>query len=202
MIKILLIIIFCISIAAGLAAVQVNGGYITRVDVTVNSYTERWLGFYGVITNNTMMIVNSYSKNNTATQHLFTGISAHDGDYLMITTSPSPPELSELQAGNLTSVDKITGWGNDSGSNTFIYSSNYRIPYSGAMLTDVPSIYMFDSREHYFREALVSDSNGNPVFAVPIESQGLRNASSHYFQLMLPDNGSLIYYFFYLSSDK
>ncbi|HMB44764.1 MAG TPA: hypothetical protein VKL21_02975 [Candidatus Methanoperedens sp.] len=193
-IKTLLMIAFFVSIATGQAAVQANEGYIERIDFAGNSYTEHWLGFYGIINNNTMMIGNSNVKNDTA---IFTGIWAHEGDYLLITTSPSPP--FGLRAGNIASVDEITGWGDDSGSNTFSYSSNYRIPYSEAILTDVPSIYMFDNKKQYSREALFSDSNGNPVFAVPIEN--IHNTSSHYFQLMLPDNGNLTYYFFYLPSD-
>ena len=128
-------------------------------------------------------------------QHIFTGISVHEGDYILITTSPSIPELLGLQAGNIASVDEITGLGDDSGSNTFTHSSNYLIPYSNAILTDVPSIYMFDSLNHYSREALFSDSSGNPVFAVPIEE--LRNTGSN-IQFMLPDNGNLTYYLFYL----
>ena len=39
------------------------------------------------------------------------------------------------------------------------------------ILTDVPSIYMLDSMGHYSREALLADINGDPVFAVPVESR-------------------------------
>ena len=192
LIKTLFIIAFYVSIASG--QVHANGGYISQIDLAGNSYTEHWLGFYGIITNNTMMIGNSYMKNYTA---IFTGIRAHEGDYLLITTSSSPP--FGLRAGNISSVNEITGLGDDSGSNTFTHSSNYRIPYSEAILTDAPSIYMFDNKKQYSREALFSDSNGNPVFAVPIEN--IDNISSHFFQLMLPDNGNLKYYFFYMPSD-
>lgn len=196
-IKILLITTFCVSIAAGQSAVQANGGYTERIDFAGYSYSEHWLGFYGVITNNTMIVGNSDIKNEVA---IFTGISLQDGDYILITASPSPPMLSGLRAGNIASVDEITGLGGDSGSNTFTYSSSYRIPYSDATITDVPSIYMFDGMDHYFREALFSDDDGNPVFAVPIEHHD-QDTSSHYFQLMLPDNGNLTYYLFYVPSD-
>ena len=185
-----LLITFFVSIAAGQAAVQADGGYTTRIDIAGNSYTEHWLGFYGVINNNTIIIGNSDEKNEGA---IITGISPQAGDYLLITTSPSPP--FGLKAGSVASVDEITGLEGDSGSNTFTHYSNYRIPYSMDNLTDVPSIYIFYSMNHYFREALFSDSIGNPVFAVPIED--FRNTSSQ-FQLMLPDNGNLTYYFFYL----
>ena len=76
------------------------------------------------------------------------------------------------------------------------------IPSSGTIIADVPSLYMFDSSEHYSREALLTDSNGYPVFIVPIELQDTQNTKSHHFQLMLPYNGSSTYYFFYLPSDK
>jgi len=159
------------------------------------------MGFYGVISNNTLAIENSNVKNNNATQYIFTGISVQEGDYMIVSTSPSPPEPSGLRAGNIASVDEITGRGDDSGSNTFIYSTAYMIPFSGTTLVDVPSIYMFDGREHYFREALLEDSKGNPVFAVPIEPQDMQYNKSHSFQLMLPQNGSINYYFYYMPSD-
>ena len=201
-INLLLIIALFVSITAGESVFQANGGYLTNMDIESNYYTEHWMGFYGVISNNTLTIENSNVKNNNATQYIFTGISVQEGDYMIVTTSTSPPEPSGLRAGNIASVDEITGGGDDSGSNTFTHSSSYLIPFSGTILVDVPSIYMFDRREHYFREALLTDSNGYPVFLVPIELQDTQNTKSHYFQLMLPYNGSSTYYFFYLPSDK
>ena len=200
-INLLLIIALFVSITAGESVFQANGDYLTNMDIESNYYTEHWMGFYGVISNNTMTIENSNVNNNNATQYIFTGISIHEGDYMIVTTSPSPPEPSGLRAGNKSSVDKITGRGDDSGSNTFTHFSSYVIPFLGTKLVDVPSIYIFDNREHYFREALLEDSNGNPVFAVPIEPQDIQYNKIHSFQLMLPQNGSINYYFYYMPSD-
>jgi hypothetical protein len=197
-INILLILALFVSITAGESVFQVNGGYVTHMDFEGNFYTEHWMGFYGAFSNNTITIENPDVKNNNAIGHIFTGISVNEGDYLIITTSPSPPDPSGLRAGNIFSIDDITGKGADSGSNTFTHSSSYLIPFSGTILVDVPSLYIFDSREHYSREALLEDSNGNPVFAVPIEPQDFQNNKSHSFQLMLPQNGNITYYFFYL----
>lgn len=190
--KILFIITFFVSFATARPAVQADGGYTEKIDIAGDSYTEHWLGFYGVIANNTMMIRSSYSKNETS---IFTGIFPKPGDYILITTSTSIPLLSELHAGNIASVNEITGPGDDSGSNTFTHSSNYRMPYSDATLSDVPSIYIFYGVKDYFREALFSDTNGNPVFAVPIE---YHDQDTIRFQFLLPDNGKLRYYFFYV----
>lgn len=201
--NILLLIIICISISAGEGAVQANGGYLTQTDLAVNSYSEHWLGFYGMITNNSMTIENFDMKNNKAIQHIFPGITVHKGDYLIITTSSSPPDLSGLKAGNIASIDEITGLGDDSGSNTFRNSSNYLIPSSGALLADVPSIYMSDGMGHYSREALLTDINGDPVFVVQVANSG-KNNETYSFQFMLPDNSrdnSRLYYLFYLQSD-
>ncbi|MFZ3385136.1 MAG: hypothetical protein WA144_14550 [Candidatus Methanoperedens sp.] len=214
--NILLLIIICTSISSGEGAVQANGGYLTRTDLAVNSYSEHWQGFYGMITNNTMLdntltnntitIGNFNVKNNNSIQYIFSGISVHKGDYLIITTSPSPPDLSGLKAGNIASIDEITGLGDESGSNTFTNSSNYLIPSSGALLADVPSIYMSDDMGHYSMEALFADINGDPVFAVPVESRiPCKNNETYYnetyyFQFMLPGNGRP-YYLFYLPSD-
>ena len=198
--QIILIVILCVSNAAGESAVQANGGYVTRNDFSVNSYTEHWLGFNGMITNNLMTIENLDVKDNNGVQNIFSGISVQKGDYLIITTSPSPPDLIGLKAGNIASIDEITGLGDDSGSNTFTNSSTYLIPSSGAKLTDVPSIYIDHPGQHS-REAFLADSNGDQVFAVPIEPLPGKNDESYYFQLMLPDNGRLKYYFYYLQSD-
>jgi hypothetical protein len=201
-IKIILIVILFISIGSGEPGVQANGGNITRIDFAANSYTEHWLGFYGIITNNTMTIENFNRENNNSIKHIFLGISVYNGDYLIITTSSSPPDLFGLRAGNIASINEITGLGDDSGSNTFTNSSTYRIPSSGDELTDVPSISLLDSTGKYSREALFADINGDPVFAVPLESRiPGKNDEPYYFQIMLPDNGSLTYYFFYLQSD-
>jgi len=194
--NILIIIAIFVSITADGSVFQTNGGYLTHMDIERNSYTEHWMGFYGVISNNTMTIENSNVKNNNSIQHIFTGISVHEGDFMIITTSPSPPEISGLRAGNIASIDEITGRRDESGSNTFTYSSSYLIPFSGTILVDVPSLYMFDSREHYFREVLLAESNEDPVFAVPIKLQDVQNNKSHSFQLMLPQNGNITYYFF------
>ena len=202
-INIILLVILFVSIEIGESAVQANGGYITRNDFAVNSYTEHWTGFYAIITNNTMTIEN-FDMNNNAIQHIFPDISIHKNDHLIITTSPLPPDLSGLKAGNIASIDEITGLGDDSGSNTFANSSNYRIPSSGALLADVPSIYISDGMGHYSREALLTDINGDPVFIVPIEPRSGKNNETYYFQFMLPDNSrdnGRLYYLFYLQSD-
>ncbi|MFZ3168737.1 MAG: hypothetical protein WA130_14065 [Candidatus Methanoperedens sp.] len=197
--NIIFVVIIYISISAGESAAQANGGYITRNDFAVNSYTEHWMGFYAIITNNSMTIENFDMKNNKAIQHTFPGITVHKGDYLIITISPSPPDLSGLKAGNIASIDEITGMSDDSGSNTFTNSSTYRIPSSGAVLADVPSIYMLDGMGHYSREALLTDIDGDPVFVIQVADSG-KNNETYSFQFMLPDNGRL-YYLFYLQSD-
>jgi hypothetical protein len=203
-INIVMVVIIFMSISTGEGAVQANGGYLTRTDFAVGQYTEHWLGFYGMITNNSMTIGNFDMKNNKAIQHIFPGITVHKGDHLIVTTSPSPPDISGLKAGNITSIDEITGPGDDSGSNTFTNSSTYRIPSSGAVLVDVPFIYMLDGMGHYSMEALLADINGDPVFAVSVEPGPGENNETYSFQFMLPDNStdnSRLYYLFYLQSD-
>ncbi len=129
--------------------------------------------------NNTMTIGNFNVKNNNSIKYIFPGISIDKGDYLIITTSPSPPDLSGLKAGNIASIDEITV-GDESGSNTFTNYSNYLIPSSGALLADVPSIYMSDGMGYYSREALFADINGDPVFAVQVEPRSDKNNETYY----------------------
>ena len=199
LIKILLIVAAVYSsLIATEAAIQVQGGYITQIDFAGTSNTERWLGFHGEITANTITIGNSRLRKNDSIQKIFMDISVHEDDYLLIMTSPSPPVLSGLRAGNIASIDGITGKGIDSGSNTFTYLSTYRIPYTGALLEQVPTLYMFERR---FREGLLEDANGNLVLAVPLNGfQGEKNN----FSFMLPDNdnNNLTYSIFYLPSQE
>jgi hypothetical protein len=204
LIKILLIVAaIYLSLIATEAAIQVYGGYITQIDFEGTSNTEHWLGFHGEITDYTITIENSRIRNNDSIQKFFLHISVHEGDYIFITTSSSPPVISELHAGNIASVDEITGGGYDSGSNTFTYSSTYRIPYTGIILDKVPVIYVFDGRQrtNYIMEGLLEDANGNLVLAVPLNGfQGEKNN----FSFMLPDNdnNNLTYSIFYLPSQE
>ena len=57
LLNILLIIALFVSITADESVFQVNGGYLTHMDIERNSYTEHWMGFYGVISNNTTYVI-------------------------------------------------------------------------------------------------------------------------------------------------
>lgn len=203
-----------------------RGGLVTGTDFVIfYNYTGYWQGYYSVITSNTSPVLNSsYNYSNASYNYNFseTGIgintirslelgtsSIREGDYLLITTSPLPPVLTGLRAGNLSYIDAITGQNDESGTNTFTLTSSYRIPYTGGtVLTGVPTLYTYvDSNPqfNYFKEGLLEDANGTIVFAAPINSAPVRgyDGTSYYFQFILPNNGSnpLTYYMFYLPSD-
>ncbi|NJD77086.1 MAG: hypothetical protein FIB08_08340, partial [Candidatus Methanoperedens sp.] len=222
-----LLIAVSIHIFSGFAAaVEGSGGYITRADFPgiFYNYTRFWQGYYSVIISGSSPILNSsYNYSSGLTNYTFNqsgigintisgvqlGANIREGDYLLITTSPVPPVLTNLTSGNISSIDAITGQGDESGTNTFTSSSSYRIPYTGGtILTDVPTLYTFTNslpQFNYFKEGLLQDENGTIVFAVPISSSPVPgyDGSSYYFQFMLPNNESnpLTYYMFYLPSD-
>jgi len=83
LIKILLIVAAVYSsLIATEAAIQVQGGYITQIDFAGTSNTERWLGFHGEITANTITIGNSRMRKYDSIQKIFMDISVHEDDYL------------------------------------------------------------------------------------------------------------------------
>ncbi len=216
------IMIFILGSAA--AAEMRSGGNITRVDFAdvFYNYTQYWQGYYSVITSAPSPFLNS-SYNYSSANYTFNssgigintirrvelGASIREGDYLLITTSPLPPVLTNLTAGNVSTIDTITGQGDESGTRTFTSRSSYRIPYTGGtVLTGVPTVYTFVNsgpQSNYFKEGLLEDDKGTMVFAVPINSTPVRgfDGESYYFQFMLPNNNTnpLTYYMFYLPSD-
>lgn len=212
-----LLIAACISVCSEItdgAEIQGRGGYISRADFVVfYNYTNYWQGYYGVIVANTSPVYNSSFNESvpgiSTIRKLELGANVREGAYLLITASPSPPNLSSLRAGNISKIDAITGLGDESGTKTFTNTSSYRIPYTGGtILTDVPTVYTFVEGEqqfNYFKEGLLEDENGTIVFAVPIYGSPVRgyDSDSYYFQFMLPNNRSnpLTYYMFYLPSD-
>ncbi len=218
--------VFVLSEISRAGALQGSGGNINQVDFLglFYNYTRYWQGYYSVITTASSPVLNSsynYSSGSTnysfnqsgiginTIQKLELGASIREGDYLLITTSPVPPVLTNLTAGNVSSIDAITGQGDESGTNTFTSKSSYRIPYTGGtILTDVPTLYTFVESKpqfNYFKEGLLQDENGTVVFAVPISSSPVPgyDGSTYYFQFILPNNESnpLTYYMFYLPSD-
>lgn len=186
-----------------------RGGYITKIDIKSTSNTNHWQGYYGVITAGNSPTYSNYFNISGASigtiRSLELGAIIQQDDMILITSSGSPPSLSELQKGDLSLIDSITGTGTDSGTNTFTNISNYTIPCNN--ITNVPTAYTFvNSTPQYqdFKQGLLKDSNGNPVFIVSLNvalKSGFDN-TSYYFQFMVPNNytNPRNYYMYYVPS--
>ena len=118
------------------------GGYITKIDIKSTSDTNHWQGYYGVITaGNSPTYFNYFNISGASIgtiRSLELGAIIQQDDMILITSSGSPPSLSELQKGDLPLIDSITGTGTDSGTNTFTNISDYTIPCNN--ITNVPTV--------------------------------------------------------------
>ncbi|TRZ91604.1 MAG: hypothetical protein D4R88_01655 [Methanosarcinales archaeon] len=204
--------LLCIPFAlAAAGSHDANGGVITNIEIVSYSQTAHWQGYYGLITTGNSPTYSNYFNISGASigtiRSLELGAIIQQDDVILITSSGSPPSLSELQKGDLSLIDSITGTGTDSGTNTFTSISNYTIPCSGNNITNVPTAYTFvNSTPQYqdFKEGLLKDRSGNPVFIVPLNvasKSGFDN-TSYYFQFMVPNNYTNLqnYYMYYVPS--
>ncbi len=189
-----------------------RGGYITYIEFSaISMNTDKWQGYYGQIIAQSSSIypnpVSPVQQGIGTIYKLELGATINEGDLILITNSSTVPVLSELKAGNISTIDNITGIDWDSGANTFTNTSTFQLPTIGINITNVPTIYTFadsNPQYNYFREGLLEDASGNIIFIVPLNSSlnyGYDN-STYFFQFMVPNNRTnpLVYSMYYVPS--
>ena len=175
-----------------------RGGFIAVIDFSAISMdTDKWQGYYGQIITQSSSThptpINPVQQGIGTIYKLELGANINEGDLILITNSSTVPILSELKAGNISTIDNITGNDWDSGTNTFTNTSTFQLPTIGININNVPTIYTFvdsNPQYNYFREGLLEDANGNIIFIVPLNSSlnyGYDN-STYFFQFMVPNN--------------
>lgn len=189
-----------------------KGGYITDIEFSaISMNTDKWQGYYGqIIAQSSSIYPNPISPIRQGIGTIYKlelGANINEGDLILITNSSTVPALSELKAGNISTIDNITGIDWDSGTNTFTNTSTFHLPTIGINITNVPTIYTFadsNPQYNYFREGLLEDASGNIIFIVPLNSSlnyGFDNYT-YFFQFMVPNNRTnpLVYSLYYVPS--
>ena len=189
-----------------------KGGYITDIEFSaISMNTNKWQGYYGqIIVRSSSIYPNPISPVQQGIGTIYKlelGATINEGDLILITNSSTVPVLSELKAGNISTIDNITGIDWDSGTNTFTNTSTFHLPTIGINITDVPTIYTFadsNPQYNYFREGLLEDASGNILFIAPLNSSlnyGFDNYT-YFFQFMVPNNRTnpLVYSMYYVPS--
>lgn len=193
----------------GLGSNNARGGYITEVNVTGLSLTDHWQGYYGVLNYTSPTspthpyYFNESGPNISSIRSITLVASSFTLGYILISNSSTAPNVSNLIAGNPSTIDLITGTGSDSGTNTFTFNTSYtNLPYIGTIVAPTVYTYINSGESMYFREGFMRDGN-DLVFIVPIkEMRTGYDGSSYNFQLILPNNKSdpITYYMYYLPS--
>jgi hypothetical protein len=210
-----IIIASSFSVAAEPASngnLDAKGGYITDIEFSaISMNTDKWQGYYGhIIARSSSIYPNPISPVRQGIGTIYKlelGATINEGDLIIITNSSMVPVLSELKAGNVSTIDNITGIDWDSGTNTFTNTSTFHLPTIGINITNVPTIYTFadsNPQYNYFREGLLEDASGNILFIVPLNSSlnyGFDNYT-YFFQFMVPNNRTnpLVYSMYYVPS--
>lgn len=215
----LLILAIIIASSFGVAAEPANngshdakGGYITDIKFSaISMNTDKWQGYYGqIIAQSSSIYPNPISPVRQGIGTIYKlelGATINEGDLILITNSSMVPVLSELKAGNISTIDNITGINWDSGTNTFTTTSTFHLPTVGINITNVPTMYTFadsNPQYNYFKEGLLEDASGNILFIVPLNSSlnyGFDNYT-YFFQFMVPNNRTnpLVYSMYYVPS--
>ena len=197
---------------AGNSSHYAKGGYITYIEFSaISMNTDKWQGYYGLIIAQPSSIypnpISPVQQGIGTIYKLELGATINEGDLILITNSSTVPVLSELKAGNISTIDNITGIDWDSGTNTFTNTSTFHLSTIGINITNVPTIYTFadsNPQYNYFREGLLEDASGNIIFIVPLNSSlnyGFDNYT-YFFQFMVPNNRTnpLVYSMYYVPS--
>jgi hypothetical protein len=194
--------------------VTAAGGNITEVNVTVESQTRAWQGFWGDV--NGSLVLQDAAAFNFYTWTLFTVTGE------VYASRDNAVQFTNIAPNNNCSTDNtLTGFNfADSANNTFINNSNVQIQVGFVTINATTSCavytYVNSSPQTSFFQTIqltslanfVNDSNvsnmtggNNTIFATNIENQTLSgyNTDPHGYQLLVPVDrtAGLNTYFFY-----
>ena len=177
-------------------AVTTEGGKITEVDLTADSYTERWAGFYGNVTGTISL------GSGSADLYQWTWTPASEGE-VIASTDGSGITWASLVNGAASEVD--TQWGFSSGSDqaadAFGGSNSFTIgdeTMTGAPATDTLGT-------DAYKTAIVKDNStvtakADLLFVVNIINDGNTFNGIHDFEMIVPTNDAVDqtenYYFY------
>jgi len=200
----------CASIVAGpdergnaSCATQGNataaGGNVTYINVTVQSITEAWHGFYGQITGNSTLTLED-----SAGFKMYEWNFTVSGGAIYASRSNAVNWATIAAENDCTTDEALTGTGSDRTNLTFAPSSNSAftvgtVPIAANTACSTHTYVNSTAQAATFEEVILDDTT-NIVYAGLLESdaQGFDN-NNYDFQIIVPDNrtAAVETYYFY-----
>jgi len=200
----------CASITAGpdergnaSCATQGNhtaaGGNITNINVTVQSITEAWHGFYGQITNTSTLTLED-----SAGFKMYEWNFTVSGGAIYASRSNAVAWATIAAENDCTTDEALTGTGSDKTSLTFTPASNSAFTVGtvaiAANTACSTNTYVNSTAQAATFEEVILDDTANIVYAGLLEAdaQGFDNGN-YDFQIIVPDNrtSAVETYYFY-----
>jgi hypothetical protein len=189
--------------------VTADGGNITEVNVTANTQTQVWQGFWGEVTGSLVL-----QDAAAATFYSWT-LSNISGE--VYASRDNAINFGTVSANNNCSIDNVlTGFGQaDSVNNTFTNNSNRQIQVGSTTIAanTACAVYTYVNstpQSSFFQTIILTDDSNDPgnasvggntsVYAAPIDNnQAGYNTDLHDYQLLVPVNRTEVtnIYFFY-----
>ena len=178
------------------AAVSTEGGKITEVNLTADSYTERWAGFYGNVTGTISL------GDGSADLYQWTWTPADEGEVIASTAS-SGITWASLVNGAAADVD--TRWGFSTGSDQAAdaFGDTLTFTIGDQTMTNAPSTATLGAGT--WETAIVNDgataAKTDFLFVVNIDNDASAfNSEIHDFEMIVPTNDEIDatenYYFY------
>jgi hypothetical protein len=177
-------------------AVVTEGNEITEVNLTVDSYTERWAGFYGNVSGSISLSDGSHDLYN------WTWAAASGGE-VIASTANTGIDWANLANGAVTDVDSV--WGFSSGSDRAVDTFNDQDTFTigEQTMTNAPAVITGDDTKSDYLTAITNDGANSAKndfqFVVGIINDGTTfNGETHDFEMMVPTDETVgeTYYFY------
>ncbi len=188
---------------------QARGGFITSINLSSETQTLHWQGYYGNVQGNITLedaagkLLYRWAWQNTDTGEVYASES-------------STVSWPNIQAGTNSNVNYVGGSaGSDSAADTFTITSTFNV--TNKTLTGVPSTYTYNAsntspaggvQTSFFRMGVLNDTSANEVFVTILENnqEGFdadgnttTTGDQYDFQMIVPVNeSSQTRYYFYL----
>lgn len=175
------------------------GGNITYINVTVQSITEAWHGFYGQITNNSQLTLED-----AAGFRMYAWNFTISGGEIYASRSNAVNWATIAAENDCTTDEALTGTGSDRTNLTFAPNANSAfevgtVPIAAGSACATNTYVNSSAQAATFEEVILTDTT-NIVYAGLLEAdaQGFDNGN-YDFQIIVPDNrtATVETYFFY-----
>jgi len=185
---IVVVLISLIQTSEGFASsnITATGGYVSKLTIDFERTTNSWFGVECVINESGVYLVYGQAGK-TNLSYLNYSLPCNNPYVFIINSSNFDFNFSDITRGNLSVLDKITGSGEDSGSNTFKKNESY------LNINSVPYTNVDQTREYYLTK------KNNPWYL--IFSTKLSNKEN--FSVILPYiSGQAFYFYFFCPSSQ